>query len=107
MTCGTGVESPLCLLMMVLKAKSKNTLSKSSSRFRFTGSIAFVESADRSDNKKAEEVNSRSGSGQHLMPLRLRAYTERRSEEQREDHDEAYLERTLSGDKIQDGRGSH
>ena len=55
----------------------------------------------------AEGVNSRSGSGQHLMPLRLRAHTERRSEEQREDHDEAYLQRTLSGDKIQDGRGSH
>lgn len=41
------------------------------------------------------------------MPLRLGAHTERQGKQQREDHDEANLQRTLSGDEIQNRGGAH
>ena len=41
------------------------------------------------------------------MPLRLRAYTQRRREQERKDHDETDLQSTLSGDKVQNGGGPH
>lgn len=54
-----------------------------------------------------EGLNSRSGSGQHLMPLRLRADAQRRSEKQRENHNETNLQCTLSGDEVQNGGRAH
>ena len=51
---------------------------------------------------KLKGVHSRSGSSQHLMPLRLCAHAQRRGEKKRENHDETYLQRTLPGDKVQD-----
>ena len=41
------------------------------------------------------------------MPLRLRAHAQRGREQQREDHDEANLQRALARHEVQDGRRAH
>ena len=41
------------------------------------------------------------------MPLRLRTHAQRGGEQQREDHDEANLQRALTRHEVQDGRRAH
>lgn len=60
--------------------------------------------------RERDEKNSqysRSSSSKHLVPLRLRAHAQRRSEKQRKHHDETDLQRTLSSNKVQNSRRSH
>ena len=57
--------------------------------------------------KIAENRNSRSSSGKHLMPLSLSAHTQRHSEQERKDHNQTNLQGALATDKVQHGRGSH